>query len=52
LNLDQLTKIREERLTKMMNIDIKENEVFWLNYDDELTEIGMIMSDYVFDNMI
>ena len=35
-----------------MNIDIKENEVFWLNYDDELTEIGMIMSDYVFDNMI
>jgi regulator of PEP synthase PpsR (kinase-PPPase family) len=52
INVDQLTQIREERLTKMMNIEIVENEVCWLTYDDELTEVGMILSDHVFDVLL
>ena len=36
----------------MMNIEILENEVCWLNYDDEMTEVGMIMSDHVFDVLL
>jgi len=36
----------------MINIEIAENEVSWLNYDDELTEVGMMLSDFVFNKMI
>ena len=36
----------------MLEQDIQENEERWLNYEEELTEVGVELSDIVFEIML
>ncbi|CAK73691.1 unnamed protein product (macronuclear) [Paramecium tetraurelia] len=54
MQLDQETiaQIREDRLYRMLTLDIIDNEDRWTNYDEETTEISIDLSDLLFDFLI
>ncbi|CAD8148490.1 unnamed protein product [Paramecium octaurelia] len=54
MQLDQETiaQIREDRLYRMLTLDIIDNEDRWTNYDEETTEISIDLSDLLFDYLI
>ncbi|CAD8064646.1 unnamed protein product [Paramecium primaurelia] len=54
MQLDQETiaQIREDRLYRMLTLDIIDNEDKWTNYDEETTEISIDLSDLLFDYLI
>ncbi|CAD8059117.1 unnamed protein product [Paramecium primaurelia] len=52
LDQETIAQIREDRLYRMLTLDIIDNEDRWTNYDEETTEISIDLSDLLFDHLI
>ncbi|KAM3130284.1 hypothetical protein pb186bvf_017580 [Paramecium bursaria] len=54
LQLDQeyLNQIKEDRMIRMLNAEVIEQEQGWLNYDEQYTEINVEISQMIFDDLI
>jgi hypothetical protein len=49
---EYLNQIKEDRLNQMLENEIIENEVRWVNYEEELTEVNVELADIIFEMLL
>ena len=49
---DYLSQVKEDRLYKLLNQEVNENEEKWINYDEEITEVNVELGELVFQDLL